>query len=74
MSDLKPIAIVRFPIHCIGTTHTEVLLPVQVGISAELPSGSYSDKNLDYYTFFDFLLNKGQSYETVPKDRFNNKR
>ncbi|KAF8200274.1 polyketide synthase [Pholiota molesta] len=36
----------------------------EVGISAELPSGSYSDKNLDYHTFFDFLLNKGQSYET----------
>jgi hypothetical protein len=74
MSDLEPIAIVRSTIHCIATTFNEFLLSEQVGISAELPSGSYSDKNLDYHTFFDFLLNKGQSYETVPKERFDNER
>ncbi|KAF9477477.1 hypothetical protein BDN70DRAFT_994948 [Pholiota conissans] len=45
-----------------------------VGISAEFPSGSYSDKNLDYTTFFEFLLNKGQSYEVVPSHRFDSGR
>ncbi|KAF8525874.1 hypothetical protein BU17DRAFT_83380 [Hysterangium stoloniferum] len=42
-----------------------------VGISAELPSGNNSLKNLDHHDFFDFLLEGKQAYETVPKERFN---
>ncbi|KAH7906790.1 hypothetical protein BJ138DRAFT_1071251 [Hygrophoropsis aurantiaca] len=42
-----------------------------VGIAAELPSGLYSRKNLGYKEFFEFLLNKGQAYESIPSDRFN---
>ncbi|KAF7363153.1 putative polyketide synthase [Mycena venus] len=42
-----------------------------VGISADLPSGAYSDTNLDHTSFFNFLLNSGEAYETIPSTRFN---
>ena len=43
----------------------------QVGIAAQLPSGSFSDINLDYDAFIDFLLDKGEAYEPIPPTRFN---
>ncbi|KAF8192401.1 hypothetical protein K438DRAFT_2135640 [Mycena galopus ATCC 62051] len=42
-----------------------------VGISAALPSGAYSETNLDHASFFDFLLRSGESYEPIPSTRFN---
>ncbi|KAG2115628.1 hypothetical protein DEU56DRAFT_932582 [Suillus clintonianus] len=42
-----------------------------VGISAELPSGPHGTSNLDYQSFFDFLMNEHQAYEKIPEDRFN---
>ncbi|KAG1766333.1 hypothetical protein EV702DRAFT_1150480 [Suillus placidus] len=42
-----------------------------VGISAELPSGLHGIGNLDYSSFFDFLMNEHQAYEKIPGDRFN---
>ncbi|RDB25816.1 Reducing polyketide synthase FUB1 [Hypsizygus marmoreus] len=42
-----------------------------VGIAAELPSGHYSDKNLDHKTFFQFLLDRGESYQEIPLERLN---
>ncbi|KIJ37142.1 hypothetical protein M422DRAFT_260296 [Sphaerobolus stellatus SS14] len=42
-----------------------------IGISAELPSGTLSTKDYDHKEFFEFLLNKGESYETVLPERFN---
>ncbi|KAI0737718.1 hypothetical protein C8Q80DRAFT_1222755 [Daedaleopsis nitida] len=42
-----------------------------VGIGAQLPSGYQSTTNLDYHAFIDFLLNKGEAYESIPHDRFN---
>ncbi|KAG2142363.1 hypothetical protein DEU56DRAFT_979550 [Suillus clintonianus] len=42
-----------------------------VGISAELPSGPHGTSNLDYASFFDFLVNEHQAYEKIPSDRFN---
>ncbi|OCH84204.1 putative polyketide synthase [Obba rivulosa] len=42
-----------------------------VGISAELPSGSYSQQNLDHESFYEFLMNYGEAYEQIPRDRFN---
>ncbi|KAJ3513618.1 hypothetical protein NLJ89_g2846 [Agrocybe chaxingu] len=42
-----------------------------VGISVELPSGSYSAENLDHKAFFEFLLASGESYEQMPSERFN---
>ncbi|KAG1732311.1 hypothetical protein EDB19DRAFT_1912149 [Suillus lakei] len=42
-----------------------------VGISAELPSGPHGASNLDYQSFFDFLMNEHQAYEKIPDDRFN---
>ncbi|GBE89888.1 putative polyketide synthase [Sparassis crispa] len=42
-----------------------------VGISAELPSGSYSTDNLDHESFFKFLMTREQSYERLPSSRFN---
>ncbi|EGN91244.1 hypothetical protein SERLA73DRAFT_157585, partial [Serpula lacrymans var. lacrymans S7.3] len=50
---------VHYPTNCI------------VGISAELPSGVYAEKNFDYKEFFEFLLNKGEAYEEIPTDRFD---
>ncbi|KAH7928982.1 ketoacyl-synt-domain-containing protein [Leucogyrophana mollusca] len=47
-------------------------LPIAiVGIAADLPSGTYSEDNLDYPKFVEFLLNKGEAYEEIPSDRFN---
>lgn len=42
-----------------------------VGISAELPSGPHGTSNLDYSSFFDFLMNEQEAYEKIPSDRFN---
>ncbi|KAF9553112.1 hypothetical protein CPC08DRAFT_822512 [Agrocybe pediades] len=42
-----------------------------VGISAELPSGSYSKANFNHDAFFQFLLNKGDAYQKMPGDRFD---
>ncbi|OBZ65510.1 putative polyketide synthase 2 [Grifola frondosa] len=42
-----------------------------VGIAAELPSGTWSKMNLNYKSFFEFLLQKGESYEQIPTERFN---
>ncbi|KAH9918099.1 ketoacyl-synt-domain-containing protein [Fomitopsis serialis] len=42
-----------------------------VGIAAELPSGDWSESNLDYNSFYDFLLQGGEAYEKMPADRFN---
>ncbi|KAF4618329.1 hypothetical protein D9613_011586 [Agrocybe pediades] len=41
-----------------------------IGISAELPSGSYSPENFDHEQFFRFLLDRGNSYEKIPEERF----
>ncbi len=43
----------------------------QVGIAAELPSGAWSDTNLDHRSFFRFLLDRGEAYERIPLERFN---
>jgi hypothetical protein len=43
----------------------------QVGISTELPSGTYAAANLDHKAFTRFLLDKGESYELIPQERFN---
>lgn len=46
-------------------------IPVAViGVSVELPSGS-NDHNLDYDSFWPFLLGKGEAYSEIPSDRFN---
>ncbi|KAF4610126.1 hypothetical protein D9613_010407 [Agrocybe pediades] len=42
-----------------------------VGISVEIPSGSYAPENLDHKSFFEFLLSGGEAYEEMPSDRFN---
>ncbi|KAJ8503283.1 hypothetical protein ONZ45_g10994 [Pleurotus djamor] len=42
-----------------------------VGLSAEMPSGLTAAKNLNHHEFFKFLLDKQESYEVVPSDRFN---
>ncbi|KAH9934282.1 ketoacyl-synt-domain-containing protein [Fomitopsis serialis] len=42
-----------------------------VGISAELPSGTENEKNLDFDSFYDFLLQGREAYEKIPKERFN---
>ncbi|KAK0200866.1 putative polyketide synthase [Desarmillaria ectypa] len=42
-----------------------------VGISTELPSGQELPENLGHSAFFQFLLDKRQSYETIPLERFD---
>ncbi|KZT71132.1 ketoacyl-synt-domain-containing protein [Daedalea quercina L-15889] len=42
-----------------------------VGVAAELPSGSWSQRNLDYNSFYDFLLQGGEAYEKIPLERFS---
>ncbi|PBK91716.1 hypothetical protein ARMGADRAFT_1166511 [Armillaria gallica] len=42
-----------------------------VGISAELPSGNTSVKNLDFESFSRFLLDGGEAYERFPEERLN---
>ncbi|KAK0447900.1 putative polyketide synthase [Desarmillaria tabescens] len=42
-----------------------------VGISTELPSGQVLPENLGHSAFFQFLLDKRQSYETIPLERFD---
>ncbi|KAJ7351379.1 polyketide synthase [Mycena albidolilacea] len=44
---------------------------LNVGISAEFPSGTLSETNFDHKSFFEFLLKGQDAYERVPKDRFN---
>ena len=41
----------------------------QVGVATELPGGA--DGNLDFPSFWQFLLDKKEAYEKVPADRFN---
>jgi hypothetical protein len=48
-----------------------VFIDSQVGVSAELPSGPHGTSNLDYSSFFDFLMNEHEAYEKIPGDRFN---
>ncbi|KAG9309602.1 putative polyketide synthase [Chiua virens] len=42
-----------------------------VGIQAELPGGTYTDHNLNYHEFGEFLRNKGESYGEIPAERFD---
>ncbi|KAJ3839953.1 putative polyketide synthase [Lentinula raphanica] len=51
---------------------SEPLAPIAIiGISAELPSGDYSEENLDFQMFKKFLHEKRDSYGRVPAERFN---
>lgn len=66
LTKMAPVAIVR-PSPC----RAYALIFPQVGIATRLPSGTHSTSDFDHDTFFKFLLDKGESYERVPKDRFN---
>lgn len=37
----------------------------------ELPSGHWAESDLDYGDFCQFLLDGGEAYERIPKERFN---
>ena len=54
-------------------TCEQCLTIIQVGIAAQLPAGSFADGDLDYSSFFDFLLQRGEAYGDIPKERFNAK-
>lgn len=41
-----------------------------IGVSAELPSAQ-ENVNLDFNSFWPFLLQKGEAYSPIPQDRFN---
>lgn len=43
----------------------------QVGIAAELPSGEHSTSNLSHDELFKLLLQKKETYQKVPIDRFD---
>jgi len=42
-----------------------------VGVASELPSGTWSDTNLDYRSFGKFILERGEANEKIPLERFN---
>ncbi|KAI0683985.1 polyketide synthase [Cerioporus squamosus] len=42
-----------------------------VGVAAQLPGGNSLDRDLDYASFFDFLMRRGEAYSKIPKTRFN---
>ncbi|KAJ7853619.1 thiolase-like protein [Mycena leptocephala] len=42
-----------------------------VGVAAQLPSGNVSPNDLNYQSFWDFLVNKGQAYQPLSPDIFN---
>ncbi|KAJ6555282.1 hypothetical protein B0H10DRAFT_2201676 [Mycena sp. CBHHK59/15] len=42
-----------------------------VGVAAQLPSGDFSPDDLDFRTFWDFLIEKGQAYQPLNPDLFN---
>ncbi|CAK5267713.1 unnamed protein product [Mycena citricolor] len=41
-----------------------------IGIGAQISSGSFSEQDLDYRTFWDFLLAGGESYQPITPDLF----
>jgi len=41
----------------------------KVGIATQLPSGTHLQDNLDYNSYWDFLLNQHDSYESLPAAR-----
>ena len=43
----------------------------KVGIATQLPSGTHSQDNLDYNSYWTFLLNKHDAYESFPSERLN---
>lgn len=45
--------------------------PRQVGIAAELPSGEHSTANFNHDELFKLLLQKKETYQKMPKDRFD---
>ncbi|KAJ7708733.1 hypothetical protein B0H17DRAFT_1030700 [Mycena rosella] len=42
-----------------------------VGVAAQLPSGDFSQDDLSYRTFWDFLINHGQAYEPLRPELFS---
>ena len=67
-----PIAVVSPTANSPRMSETEICsLVLQIGIAAELPSGKWSKSNLDYKSFYEFLLHCGEAYEVIPPDRFN---
>lgn len=47
------------------------MAPQQVGIAAELPSGEHSTTNFSHDELFKLLLQKKETYQKVPEDRFD---
>ncbi|KAJ7779717.1 hypothetical protein B0H16DRAFT_1299877, partial [Mycena metata] len=41
-----------------------------VGVAAQLPSGNYSKDDLNYRSYWEFLLGKGQAYEDLKPELF----
>ncbi len=68
---LVPIAIVRSSSTSFHLLKLLTFISTQVGVAAEIPSGSARKDNLDYHSFFKFLLERGEAYEPIPPDRLN---
>ncbi|CAK5282480.1 unnamed protein product [Mycena citricolor] len=41
-----------------------------VGVAAQIPSGGFSEKDLDYRTFWDFLVSGSQAYQQITPELF----
>ena len=44
---------------------------LKVGIAAQLPSGAHLPDNLDYKSYWNFLLNRHDAYESLPTARLD---
>ena len=51
---------------CLLTNHFP-----KVGIAAQLPSGKHLQDNLDYNSYWNFLLNRHDAYESLPTERLD---
>lgn len=56
-------------VYLVSWVDSTLISDLQVGIAAQLPSGNSSDENLDYRSFWEFLLQKQDAYGSVPAER-----
>lgn len=53
-------------------THFVLLIHAkQVGFATEFPSGEHSASNLKHDEFFQLLLQKKETYQRIPEERFD---
>ena len=71
-SRLDPIAIVHKILYkSLSTYPSSLYWHLQVGVATEFPSGEHSTANLNHAEFFRLLLQKKETYQKIPLERFD---